>query len=110
MDDHLRALIFGLSAALLLPLLCFLLGMGWSKLIGGWQDSKFRRWWTTICLLMPFLFVGMMLHRMGDDNFQGIRSAWLASPVAVALIGISAALVSIALVFQVLRIWGNVRA
>ena len=105
MNEHLSTLLFGLSVAFILPAVCFLLGMSRSKLVGGWQDSKFRKWWTTICLSMPFLFLGMMALRMREDGFQGMRIAWSVNPLPVAIVALFVALVSIVLVSRILHLW-----
>ena len=62
--------------------------MFWSKLIDGWRDTKCRKWWKTFCLLMPFLltitnliFFGMMVRRMAEDNFVGLRAVWSSEPI-----------------------------
>ena len=105
MSEHLHNLIFGLAAAFVLPAICFLLGMIWSKLIGGWQDLKFRRWWTTFCLALPFVFLAMMTKRMAADNFEALRRVWSAEPFHLITITTVAALLSVIVVVAMVRLW-----
>jgi hypothetical protein len=105
MSEQLYNLIFGLAAAFVVPAICFLLGMSWSKLIRGWQDPKFRRWWTTFCLALPFVFFGMMIKRMSEENFENLRELWPTEPSAlVTTIGV-AMLLSSVLIVAVVRPW-----
>ncbi len=105
MDEHLNNLIFGLAVAFMLPALTFALGMIWSKLVGGWQDPKFRKWWTTFCLLMPFAAFGMMTKRMAEDHFQNLRASWSTSPVAMILVVGLALFLSVVAVVMIVRLW-----
>jgi|ERR1700680_974761 len=105
MSEHLHNLIFGFAAAFVLPAVAFALGMAWSKLIGGWQDSKFRTWWTTFCLSMPFVFLGMMTKRMAEDGFDGLRASWSAEPLTLLLIIGVATLLSAGALIAMVRLW-----
>jgi hypothetical protein len=105
MSEHLHNLIFGLVAAFVMPVLTFLLGMTWSKLIGGWSDSKFRRWWTTFCLLGPFIAFGMMAKRMSEDHFEGLRASWSVEPFLLLLTLGLTALLSAAVIVAIVRLW-----
>jgi hypothetical protein len=105
MSGHLHNLIFGLAAAFVLPLVGFAVGMVFSKVIGGWQDSNIRRWWTTFCLVMPFVFLGMMTKRMAEDGFEGLRASWSADPLILFLIIAVAALLSASVVIAIVRLW-----
>jgi hypothetical protein len=110
MSEHLQNLIFGLAAAFVMPILAFVLGMAWSKLVRGWGDSKFRRWWTTFCLLMPFIAFGMMAKRMSEDHFEGLRASWSVEPLLLVLtIGITALLSAFAVV-AIVRVWRTSRS
>ena len=105
MSEQLYNLIFGLAGAFVVPAICFLLGMSWSKLIRGWQDPKFRKWWTTFCLAMPFAAFGMMIKTMSEDNFENLRELWSTEPFAmVTTIGV-AMLLSSFLIVAVVRLW-----
>ncbi|MGO9209170.1 MAG: hypothetical protein ACLPXM_17110 [Terriglobales bacterium] len=105
MSEHLHNLIFGLAAAFVLPAICFLLGMIWSKLIGGPQDLKFRRWWTTFCLALPFVFLAMMIKRMAADHFEGLQASWFAEPFLLLLVIGLAVLLSAVVVVAMIRLW-----
>jgi hypothetical protein len=105
LSDHLYNLIFGLAVAFVVPAICFLLGMFWSKLIGGWGDTKFRKWWTTFCLLMPFIFFGIVVRRMAEDNFVGLRAVWSSEPIQLITVTAFAILLSTTFIFAVLRLW-----
>jgi hypothetical protein len=105
MSEHLHNLIFGLAAAFVLPALAFALGVMWSKLVGGWQYPKFRKWWTTFCLLMPFVAFGMMTNRMAEDRFEGLRASWSIEPSMVVLTIVLAVLLSAAVVVAMIRLW-----
>jgi hypothetical protein len=109
MNDHFSNLLLGIAIAVVLPAICFVLGMSWSKLIGGWQDKKFRKWWTTACLLMPFLMFGFMVSRMAEDRFEGVRFLWSSEPAHVISLAFLGALVMIASVVGVLRVWRTPR-
>lgn len=106
MSEQLYNLILGLAAAFVVPAICFLLGMSWSKLIRGWQDNpKFRRWWTTFCLAMPFAAFAMMIKRMSEEGFENLRDLWSTEPFAlVTTIGITT-LLSSGLILAVVRLW-----
>lgn len=110
MSEHLYNLIFGLAVAFVVPAVCFLLGMFWSKLIGGWRDTKSRKWWTTFCLLMPFIAFGMMVRRMAEDNFVGLRAVWSSEPIQLITVTAFAMLLSTALIVAVLRLWRTSRS
>ena len=105
MSEHLRNLILGVGAAFVLPVITFVLGMAWSKLIGGWQDTKFRKWWTTFCLLMPFIGFGMMVSRLAEDNFAALRAVWSSEPLQLITITAIAMSLSTSLIFAALRLW-----
>src|SRR5215472_11232666 len=96
-SDHFRNLLFGFAVALVIPAICFVLGVAWSRLIGGWGDTKFRKWWTTFCLLMPFIAFGMMVRRMAEDRFEAVRLVWAAEPFHLIAIVVIAAVISIGL-------------
>jgi hypothetical protein len=110
MSEHLNNLIFGLVAAFVMPVLAFVLGMTWSKLIGGWSDSKFRRWWTTFCLLMPFIAFGMMAKRMSEDHFEGLRASWSVEPFLLLLTIAITVLLSAVTVVAIVRVWRTSRS
>jgi len=105
MSDHLHNLIFGLAAAFVLPVIGFAVGVVFSKVIGGWRDSRIRRWWTTFCLAMPFVFLGMMTKRMAEDHFEGLRASWSVEPFVLVLIIGLAALLSAVVVVAMIRLW-----
>jgi hypothetical protein len=105
MSEQLYRLIFGLAAALVLPAICFLLGMSWSKLIRGWQDLKFRKWWTTFCLAMPFAAFGMMIRRMSEENFENLRELWSTEPFALVTITAVAVILSVVMILAIVRLW-----
>jgi hypothetical protein len=109
MDDRFRNLLFGIAIALVLPAICFALGMSWSKLIGGWQDHKFRKWWGTTCLLMPFLMFGFMVRRMAEDRFEAVRMLWSGGPSQIIFLALVAVLTMIASVVGVLHLWRSSR-
>ncbi len=105
MSSHVNNLIFGIAAAFILSAICFVLGMSWSKLVGGWGDTKFRKWWTTFCVLLPFAFFGMMAKRMAEDHFTALRSVWFAEPFQlVVIIGVTV-LLSTGLIIAVVQLW-----
>ena|ERR1035441_4533283 len=104
MSEHIDNLVFGLVAAFVVPGITFALGMGWSKLIGGWH-SKFRKWWTTFCLFIPFVAFGMMTKRMSEDRFEGLRASWSAEPLMLLLVIGLAVLLSAIVVLAIVRLW-----
>ena len=83
--------------------------MFWSK-IGGRCDTKFRKWWTTFCLLMPFIAFGMMVRRMTEDNFVGLRAVWSSEPIQLISVLAFTMLLSATLIFAVLRLWRTSRS
>lgn len=105
MSEHLQNLIFGISVSFIVPVVTFALGMAWSKLIGGWQDLKFRKWWTTFCLLIPLAGFGMMTKRMAQDNFEGLRAMWSAEPFHLVIITVVVVLLSMIVVVALFRLW-----
>lgn len=109
MSDHLNNLIFGLAVAFALPAACFVLGMMWSKAIGGWGDLKFKRWWATFCLALPFLFLGMMTKRIAEDNFQTLREVWAAEPLQLVTLSVLAIVLSIVAIVGIMRVWHSSR-
>ena len=109
MEEHVNNLVFGLATAFLLPGICFLLGMAWSKAIGGWRDLKFRRWWTTFCLILPFVFMGMMTKRMAEDGFEGLREVWTTDPFQFMAVSVLALALSIVAVGVIIRVWHSSR-
>ena len=105
MSEQLYNLIFGIAAAFIVPAICFLLGMSWSKLIRGWRDPKFRKWWTTFCLAMPFAAFGMMVKIMSEENFATLRELWSTERLAlVTTLGVSMLLSSL-LIVAIVRLW-----
>jgi len=61
MSEHLHNLIFGVATAFLLPAFGFVLGMVFSKLVGGWRDGKIRKWWTSFAWYCPTYSLGLWL-------------------------------------------------
>jgi len=104
-SEHLHNLIFGLATAFVLPIVGFVLGMIFSRILGGWRVAKIRRWWTIFCLSMPFVFLGMMITRMAEDHFEGIRSSWSAEPKLLLIIIAFGVLLSTTTMLALLRAW-----
>ena len=105
MSEGINNLIFGVAAAFVVPAVTFILGVTWSRLVGGWKDRKFRRWWTIFCLAMPFIALGMMGKRMAEDNFQGIRAVWSTEPLHVVVIAGVVIGLSITVAIALVRVW-----
>jgi hypothetical protein len=110
MSNHVDSLAFGLMVALVFPIIVYGIGVLWSKLIGGWRNPNIQRWWTTFCLAMPFVFLGMMATRMAEDNFDSLRVLWGDDrPILIAAIAI-VALAVVVLVLAIKRVWRAPRA
>jgi|SRR5579862_2077965 len=110
MSEHLSNLTIDVAAAFVLPIICFLLGVAWSKLIGGWRDNKSRKWWTTFCLVMPFLFLAMLTKIMAESDFESLRAIWSIHPILLLLLlGLTTTLSAI-LVVAIVRLWRTPRS
>jgi hypothetical protein len=105
MSEHLHNLTFGLAVAFILPAIGFAVGVVFSKFIGGWRDFNIRRWWTTFCLLLPFVFLGMMINRMAEDHFEGLRASWAIEPYMLVLMIVLTVLLGGAAVVTMIRLW-----
>jgi hypothetical protein len=105
-DEHIHNLICGLAVAFVIPAVTFAFGWLWSNAIGGWRgDSKWRRWWTTFCLAMPFICFGMILQRMAEDQFEGLRESWSSEPFALLVVAALTLLLSATDIFGIWWLW-----
>jgi hypothetical protein len=59
---------------------------------------------------MPFIAFGMMVRRMAEDNFVGLRAVWSSEPIQLITVAAFAMLLSTALIFAVLRLWRTSRS
>ena len=105
MTENTYKLIFGVAFAFLFPAVVFGVGLLWNKLTGGWQNKKLRNGWITFCLILPFIALGMMCHRMSEDGFYRIRTAWDSNPLFLMILSAVVLLLALALLFSLMKLW-----
>jgi hypothetical protein len=102
MEAEISKIESALAVAFLLPAVCFVIGMIWGKMVGGWRNATLRKGWITFCLVLPIVFLGMILK----FGYATLRGVWLQSPflssVAYTFVGI---VVPALLIAAAMRLW-----
>lgn len=102
METDVSKVASSLAFAFLLPAVLFVMGVIWSKMVGGWRNATLRKGWITVCLAFPIVFLGMIVK----FGFASLRAVWLQSPflssVAYTFFGI---VVPALLIAATIRLW-----
>jgi hypothetical protein len=99
-ETDLSKLTFSLALTFVFPVVMYLTGIAWNKMVGA--SSKVNKIWASVCLLLPIAFLVMLVHY----GFDSIRRLWMVSPaVLVCLILVFGALAPAALITVVVRLW-----
>ena len=102
MQTDLAKFVAALAAAFAIPLLTFLLGVVWSKFVGGWRSPRIGKGWATACLAMPIVILAMIL-RFG---YESLRTLWAGSPVVFSFLYLVVGLlIPAALIVSIVRLW-----
>ena len=100
MGTDLSKLVFGLTFAFVSPIVCYGTGMAWNKVVGA--PPKVNRIWTSFCLLLPIVLLGM-LAQVGWDS---LRRLWMTSPYVLALLTLIFGVIApAALIAVIMRLW-----
>lgn len=100
MERDLSDLTFGLTFAFLAPIVCYATGMAWNKMVRA--SAKQNRIWTSICLLLPIIGLGMMVQ----VGWSSLRRLWIASPYFMSLLILILGVIAPAtLIAIVMRLW-----
>jgi hypothetical protein len=101
MQTDISKLAFGLAAAFVLPIIGYVVGIFWFKVVGG-SFPKIDRAWATFCLFMPIVFLGMIV-KLG---FEAVRSVWTESPFFASAAYLAFGLIVPAgLIYIIVRLW-----
>lgn len=100
MEKDLSDLIFGLTFAFVAPIVCYATGMAWNNVVGAPQ--KVRKLWTSFCLLLPIIGLGMMVQ----VGWRSLLRLWVTSPYLMSLLGLAFGIIAPAtLIAVIVRLW-----
>ncbi len=100
METDLSKLIYGLTFAFVSPIVCYGTGMAWNKVVGA--PEKVNRVWTSFCLLLPIVLLGMLVQL----GFDLLRRLWAGSPYLLSFLTlVCGVLAPAALIAAVVRLW-----
>jgi hypothetical protein len=100
MERDLSDLTFGLALAFGFPIVVYLTGMAWNRVVGA--PKKVNRTWASFCLLLPIVALGMMVQ-VGWSSFQRL---WMTSPYVLATLTLVFGVIApAALIAVIVRLW-----
>jgi biotin transporter BioY len=80
------------------PIVVYLTGMAWNKMVGA--PVKVNKAWATFCLALPVVALGMLVR------LDTLQRTWTTSPYAVLVMGIVFAVFApAALILAIVRLW-----
>jgi hypothetical protein len=100
MEPHPSDLLFGIAFAFGFPVIVYLTGMAWGKIVGA--PPRDRKIWTSFCLLFP-IFDLIIFVQVGSHT---LRRLWVTSPYTLSLVaGVFGILLPAILIAAVVRLW-----
>jgi hypothetical protein len=98
METDIHRLGVALGFAFGLPIVGYLTGMAWNKMVGA--PPKVNKAWATFCLALPIVALGMLVQP------SVLRGLWSTSPYFLLLLGIFFGLCApAALIAAIVRLW-----
>ncbi len=82
METDLSKLIFGLTFAVVSPIVCYATGIAWNKATGA--SERVNKIWTSFCLLLPIVLLGMLVQ----VGWGSLRRLWTSSPHLLSFLGL----------------------
>ncbi|MGB9073198.1 MAG: hypothetical protein WCC22_11070 [Terriglobales bacterium] len=100
METDSSNLIFALAFTFVFPIVVYLTGMAWNKIVGA--PPKGNKIWASVCLLLPIVLLGMLVQ----VGFDTLRRLWVASPYLLSFLTLAFGMLApAALIAAIVRLW-----
>lgn len=91
---------YALAFTFLLPIVGFLTGMAWNKLVGA--PTQVNKAWATFCMAVPIIGLVMFVN----VDFDLVKRLWSTSPYIFSICAIVFGILApVALITAIVRLW-----
>ncbi len=100
METDTTKLTYALAFTFLLPIVGYLTGMAWNKLVGA--PSQVNKAWATFCMAVPIIGLVMFVN----VDFDLVQRLWSTSPYTLSICAVVFGILApTALIAAIIRLW-----